>query len=404
VRTISVILFLLVLAQAASAQQETQMSLPSSPAFSILNFEPSTVMKPTSNKDLGADILNSFDENGKLLLNLGLEVSPYWLKSRPTLTRAQYLNPTVSQCFWQSLNLSAATVKDSVTEKNKFGVGLRFKLVNGKPTNDYLEIEKQLNTQLNISNVILGGIANVGETIQTREAAIEFITSTLTELKYSKDVIEGVKNAAEEKATAFDDSKEGIRSFLMDLNSSIIDSNGGLIKKVAELSKKRVGLIIEFAGASGFITSEKKSFDRAGIWINASNYFTPNDAWTLTARYLFANKDSGINNFDMGLSYLKELNKINIAVEGAMRWYRANIPDLNSNNQPITRTEKDFTYRFSVQGSYKIATDISFNISVGKDFNSPFVNSTGFFSIFGINYSLFKSPKVDLSKTPVPVN
>jgi len=214
-------------------------------------------------------------------------------------------------------------------------------LVNGKPTNDYLEIEKQLNTQLNISNVILGGIANVGNTIQTREAAIVFITNTLTELKYSKDVIEGIKNAAEDKTTAFDDSKEGIRSFLMDLNTSIIDSNGGLIKKVAELSKKRVGLIIEFAGASGFITSEKKSFDRAGIWINASNYFTPNDAWTLTARYLFANKDSGINNFDMGLSYLKESNKINIAVQVAMSCSGENIPDLSSQRQPIKKQEKE---------------------------------------------------------------
>jgi hypothetical protein len=392
------------LVQTVTAQQETQMTLPSSPAFSILNFEPSTVMRPTSNKDLGADILNSFDENGKLLLNLGLEFSPYWLKSRPTLTRAQYLNPTTGQCFLQSLNVSAATVKDSVTEKNKFGVGVRFKLANGRPTSDYIEMEKRLTTQLNINNVILAAIANVGTTIQSREDAITFISTTLAGLKCNAAIIEAIKNAAEEKAASFDDTPGSIRSFLKDVSTSFIDSNGGLIKKVAELSKKRVGFIFEIAGASGFITSEKKSFDRAGIWVNASNYFTGNDAWTITARYLFANKDSGINNFDVAGSYLKELNKINIAVEGAMRWYRANMPDLNSNNQPITRTEKDFTYRFSVQGSYKIAADISFNISVGKDFNSPFVNSTGFFSIFGLNYSLFKAPKVDLSKTPAPAN
>lgn len=398
-----ILLALFVTTQAAKAQQATQMTLPSSPAFSILNYEPSTVMKPTSNKDLGADILNSFDENGKLLLNLGLEVSPYWLKSRPRLTRAQYLNPTVGQCFWQSLNVSAATVKDSVTDRNKFGVGVRFKLVNGRPTNEYLEIEKKLNAQLNITNVILAGIANA-DSLRSRAAAIAFVVSKLIELKYSDEIIENIRTVAEEKATAFDDSQNGIRSFLMDLTTSIVDNNGSLVKKVAELSKKRMGFILEFAGASGFITSEKKSFDRAGIWINASNYFTANDAWTITGRYLFANKDSGINNFDLGLSYLKELNRINIAVECAMRWYSASIPDFNSNNQPITRTEKDFTYRFSFQGSYRIATDISFNISVGKDFNSPFVNRTGFFSIFGLNYSLFKSPKVDLSKTPAASN
>ncbi len=81
------LLFAFSIALHSLAQDETKLTIPSTPAFSILNYEPTSVMKPTSNKDLAADVLNSFDKDGKLLMNLGLEVSPYWLKSRPLPVR-----------------------------------------------------------------------------------------------------------------------------------------------------------------------------------------------------------------------------------------------------------------------------------------------------------------------------
>lgn len=65
------------------------------------------------------------------------------------------------------------------------------------------------------------------------------------------------------------------------------------------------------------------------------------------------------------------------------------MPALNANNQPITRLEKNFTYRLAVQGSYIISRDISVNLSIGKDFDAPFISGKGVFSILGINYSFF---------------
>lgn len=387
------------------AQNDTKIILPSSPAFSILNFEPSSVMKPTSNKDFGADVLNSFDKNGKFLLNLGLDVSPYWLKSKPSLTREEYLAPTIGQCFIQSLNFSAATVKDSVMGSNKLGVGLRFKLLNGKPTDEYLEKEKELNVQLNISATIGIAIGNVGTTINSKAATIEFLSKTLFEMGYTKDVIASFKRMAEKKADEFDETTDGIKSFLKKINGSVIDSNATLIKKFAELSKKRVGFILEVAGASAFVTSKTSdAFRKTGVWINATNYFSSSDAWTVTGRYMFNNSDSGVTNADIGISYLKELSNINISVEGMARWYKVNIHDRNINNQPITRTEKSFTYRFSVQGSYNITADISFNMSLGKDFNSPFLSKSTLFSIFGFTYNLFRKTEVNLSKSKTSSN
>ena len=393
------ILISLIFLKPLKAQEEIKMTLPSSPAFSILGFEPSSVMKPTSNKDLGSDLLSAFDKDGKLLMNLGMEVSPYWLKSRSVLTRKEYFDPSVGQCFIQSLNISSATVKDSVKGDNKLGAGLRFKLINGRPTDEYIEIEKKLNVQLTLSAVVGACIANVGTEIHSKDSAMEILMSSLTELGYSKDVISLFKENCKEILGEFDDTNEGIKNFLKALNEKVIGSNGALIKQVAELSKKRVGFILEIAAASSFITTKKNEpIDRAGVWVNASNYFSPSNSWTITGRYMFASWDSAMTNTDIGLSYLKEMSGFNISIEAMFRWYRADVMDININNQVITRVEKGNTYRISAQGSYKLAENISVNISLGKDFDSPFTTTVSYFSVFGINYSLFKPQKVDLAK------
>jgi len=153
------------------------------------------------------------------------------------------------------------------------------------------------------------------------------------------------------------------------------------------------------AGASSFITTKNvQPLDRSGFWINASQYFSPSNAWTITGRYLFASADSAVANTDLGISYVKEISGFNFSLEAMFRWYRAEILDINLNNQIITRLEKGNTYRISAQGSYKIADNISVNISMGKDFDSLFIQSTSFFALFGVNYSLFKPQKVDFEK------
>jgi hypothetical protein len=66
------------------------------------------------------------------------------------------------------------------------------------------------------------------------------------------------------------------------------------------------------------------------------------------------------------------------------------LPTFDINNNPITAVERDFTYRLASQISYKVTKDISVNFNLGKDFNSPKLTGSTFFSMFGINYSLFE--------------
>ena len=388
----------LCLLQPSWAQNEQSITLPASPAFSILNFEPAAVMRPASAKELATDILNAFDKDGKLLLNLGLETAPYWLKSRPYLTKDQYLNPTPGQAFLQSFMLSAATVKDSVSGNNKLGVGFRFKLFNGQPLPEYQALQANFTRAVNINSAITATKAFIGTTINSKEAALDFILLTLREWGYSETIIQSIQSAALERIGQSDETTENIHAFVEDLNNLVDAGNQQLKKQLVVLSRKRIGFILEIAGASGFrMDGSKKALDRSGVWVTASNFISASDAFNGSVRYLFSNQDSALSSLDAGVSYVKELSRFSLSVEGMFRWYRAEIKGLNSNNQPFVREEKDLTYRLATQAAYRISQDLSINISLGKDFDSPFLSGTGFFSILGFNYTIFNKSKVNLA-------
>ena len=392
------ILAFLLSAHTLLAQDEgSKLTIPSSPAFSILNFEPTAVMRPTTNKDLAADVLNAFDKDGKLLLNLGLEVTPYWLQSRPRLTEDKYLHPDPGQAFLQSFSLSAATVKDSAAGNNKLGAGFRFKLFNGHPVDSLQLVKADLHNEETIIGVLQTTNDFVDDSeITTKQQAIDQVLNDLQKAKVPSALIQEVRQEIAAVQAQYGDTRPDIMAMLQLLRSNRVAANKELIQRVAVLTYQRKGFILEFAGASSFITSDKNELDRIGVWANASNYVSPTDLFTLTARYMYHHTDTMLSNFDLGIGYLKQGNQYNISVEAMLRWYRSEFSDVNLVGEKINRVERDFTYRLAVQGSYIITHDISINLSLGKDFSAPTVSGSGFFSILGFNYSLFNEERVQL--------
>jgi hypothetical protein len=383
---------LLFIVKANQAQEVSKITVPASPAFSILNFEPSAIMRPTNARALASDILNSFDKDGNLLLNLGLEVAPYWLKSRPNLSRETYLRPSLPQTFLQSFSLSAATVKDTITGGNRLGAGFRFKLYNGEPVEELAEASNQLKTRTTVVAVINGINTMVGGEMNTKAKAVDAIVNGLNRSNVDQAVVNEVINAANTLAPSYSDSVTDIRAFLTRLIEDRVAAYTELSKIVSDLLYQRKGFMLEFAGATGHNITNGSGLEKLGIWGNASYFVSADDLLSLTARFMNQEGgilDSALTNFDVGFGYLKKTAKYNISVEGMMRWYRAEVKDLNSSNQPITRLEKDFTYRLAVQGSFAISKEVSINLSFGKEFNTPFISRSGYFSILGVNYSLF---------------
>jgi hypothetical protein len=372
------------------AQQGDHTTIPSTPAFSILNFEPAAVMRPSNPKELSADIINSFDENGNLLMNLGLEVAPYWLKSHPNLTTSQYLNPTDGQLFWQSLMLSAATVKDSASNSNKLGLGVRVRLKQGDLSPEFSVKQGQLRTVSKVMVAVNSG-RGFASTFSDIDALVSFIDSTLQATPVRPDTLEWAREVMGRLKPNYGNSTSELRRFAEDVNTALANESESLRKDVVELSKKRIGWLVEAAAASSFITSESDQFEKLGLWLNWSRVFSTTDALVISGRGFISGKDSVTTNGDFALSYIKERPNFSFSAELVGRYYSAKIPDFNIDGDPITRLEEDFTYRLAVQAAYKIGEDISINLSLGKDFDAPFLERSGFFSIFGVNYNIFKN-------------
>ena len=391
-------LALLLLWQTGKTQEAARLTVPSSPAFNILNFEPSAIMRPANARDLAADVLNSFDENGRLLLNLGLEVMPYWLSSHPTLTRSKYLNPSVGQTFLQSLSISAATVKDSATGTNKLGAGFRFKLANGKPVPELETANTDLKARATVVAIINGVKAMVGPVINTRQKAAESILGALASANISPQLVAAVQKDTAELIASYTDSPADIKFFLEEMLNRRVEAYSKLAQQVSSLLYQRRGFVLEFAGAAGYTTSNNTSLDKTGVWGNASYFVSPDDLFTLTARLMNRSGDSSLRNVDVGIGFLKKTERYNVALESMLRWYRAEVLDRSTVNPPIARLEKKYTFRLAVQSSYIINDYISINLNLGKDFNAPFIAGSGFFSILGFNYSFFSRKPAELKE------
>jgi hypothetical protein len=123
----------------AVAQVEIDdLAAPTSPAFVLLDVSPASVERPETPKQFTVNLLGKLTSSDGLPRNYALEVAPYWLLSHPTLTFAEYQNPTVSQSIAQTLAISVATVPipgattgDDPTG-TRLGLGFRVSLVNGR--------------------------------------------------------------------------------------------------------------------------------------------------------------------------------------------------------------------------------------------------------------------------------
>jgi hypothetical protein len=376
------------------AQEEApRPTIPSSPAFSILSFEPAAVLRPTTPKSLAADLVNAFDKDGKLVVNLGMEVMPYWLRSRPLLQRDEYLHPSFTQLLKQSLSLSAATVRDSAKGATKLGAGFRFKLLNGEPVQLLDPTERKLIDQETVTSAlaaIRAGIRN--GMLQTVEQCIEQFVTNISATA-PKEEVRRLRLLAREVAKGYESNEAEL--FIEQLTLRQVASYDSLASQVAALNYLRRSWIAELAGATAFNTSADNEVERIGVWGTLSNYVSTQDLFSLTTRYMWHNSgDTTISNFDAGLSFMKQTQEYNVSIEAMARWYLTEMPDLNSTGNPIRKAERGFSYRVALQASYILTKDLSVNLSIGKGFDDAFARASGFFSIFGFNYSIFRKELV----------
>ncbi len=391
----SLLLFVCLLPSLAFGQNdsnEQQITIPSSPAFSILSFEPAAVMKPTGTKELAADVLSAFGPDGKLLMNLGLEVSPYWLKSHPALTAQEYIHPSPLQTIKQTLTLSAATVKDSATGNNNLGAGFRFMILNGQPVDSQAVVKMQLQAYNQLQALIATARRIALDSFTSRARAIEWIKENAANFNLDGALLIQFEKEANALMPAYTDNTNSIKEFLRAVENRLSELNRSMRMQFSRLLYQRKGFALEFAGASAFNMTQHRSWEKVGAWATASYFVSRTDLFAATARFMSRNSDTLHSNFDLGFAYLKEGSQYNLSLEGLLRWYWMQSPYMLGNER-LYRHDQGFTYRLAAQVSYRILKDVSVNFSLGKEFEDEQIQSSGFFSILGFNYSLFAKRK-----------
>ena len=210
------------------------LSVPESPAFTVLGLIPESVVHPTSPRTLAISFLNGTDPNGNLQSGLALDTAPYLLFFGREITLEKYRTSP-----WERLasrtQLSFATAKGSTDDDKaaRLGIGLRFTLWDrGDPRLDrsedglikcYLreskDPHKEVGKKLNQSRIarevipkIEGNIAELSEKAQLTPEEAKKLAELRGTLKQRKqEVIENEEEFKEEEIAKLKDENDKIR-------------------------------------------------------------------------------------------------------------------------------------------------------------------------------------------------
>ena len=86
------------------------LSVPESPAFTVLGVTPQTVIRPTSPRQFASSLLNGIDQRGNLQSGVALDFAPYMLYAGDKLTLKQYRESPFLR-FLARTQISLATTK-----------------------------------------------------------------------------------------------------------------------------------------------------------------------------------------------------------------------------------------------------------------------------------------------------
>jgi hypothetical protein len=106
------------------------MTVPTTPAFTILGITPKTIIEPTSARDFAMSLAQNLSNSDALGDGVGFDVAPYMLAYGKTFTLAQYQASRMLQTLARTqVSLAAARTKTATDTVSKAGLGLSVPLL-----------------------------------------------------------------------------------------------------------------------------------------------------------------------------------------------------------------------------------------------------------------------------------
>lgn len=141
------------------AQAAVDMSVPESPAFTVLGITPQTVIRPTSPRAFATSLLNGVDQNGNFQSGLAMDFVPYLLVAGDDLTLRKYQNSRIVQLLSRT-QFSFATTKGATEDDKSLRLALGLHLTlwdRGDPRLDQTLMKC-------LSRLVLPHITDLGDT------------------------------------------------------------------------------------------------------------------------------------------------------------------------------------------------------------------------------------------------
>jgi hypothetical protein len=244
-------------AQDADSLHLAPMRAPASPAFVILGIAPASVERPATPQAFALGLVAAEGGSGLLPQNYAVEVAPYWMGPRRTLTWAQVERPGLAGAIAQSFTVSLATAASSGPQPSdsltRVGIGFRVMPVAGQVSPEARQLATRLRQRLT---------ARSARVVQQMRAEARDDTAGVAAIQ--------AWLAADSAATA-------------DLGSQLADA-----------MRARVGLIVEVAGAlsAGFAGNDYNAgaVDGRGAWATVT-YAMPDQPLDLIAVGRWLNRD-----------------------------------------------------------------------------------------------------------------
>jgi hypothetical protein len=311
---------------------------PTSPAFTVMGLEPTSVERPSNPADLALAFLSQVEDPTIVPADFALEVSPYWLVRRPRLTWSADATRTVRESLMRTAAFSIGTgeVGTRSAPVRALAVGVRTSVLSGRLSAESRrqieELEKRLQAEATLGlRLMAAQLHELNQMLQAGEITKEQFTQLMATLQkatlQSPEYRESVERQAVEK--------------LMQTFATVRD-----------------GFFLELAAAAVWrhpgAVWEQGQFDRWGVWATPS--YTGRDAAVIGVfRYLSADADAGTAEgvLDFGVRGIHFRDRYGMSLEYVRRTFRA--PDLASG------------YRLVANAEYAIADPIWLVVSFGRD-------------------------------------
>ncbi len=346
------VLVLLAAPGTTAAQQKVPESeflrTPPTPAFTVLDIEPSAVERPATPSDAAVALVNTFRNDG-VPKNFAFESSPYWLVSRPHVTWREDAQRSVGQSLARTTSASAATAETGteLAPITSLAFGFRTLIFSGRLSAQTFNALENLEKRLAENGAVFLTLM--------RGQGLTALETELLDCTIPRPPSPPPSESARQKCVAdYEAKKRELTSIV--LQSEAFKRASAPLTSGGNVVARREGFFLEVAGAVAWNFADAKwdahEFRKAAIWVTPS-YASRGWAALGVIRYEDT-RVTGMDALDWGGRILYSTSNYAVSLEYVER-------------SPINNATLTHSHRLVGIGEYRVTSGTWIVASFGKD-------------------------------------